>query len=50
LVHERKAVMDNDLTTITGVIALPVPVPPILEQAPENEDHRGAAVHLVSFF
>ncbi len=43
--------MENDLPTIAGVIALPVPVPPILEQALGDTDRaQGTPAHFIGMF
>jgi hypothetical protein len=43
--------MDDDLTTIDGVIALPVPVPPMLERALGYSDPaQGAPARLIGIF
>ncbi len=42
--------MDDDLVTIDGVRALPVPVPPMLERALAYADHaHGASARLICF-
>ena len=43
--------MDDELMAIDGVIALPVPVPPILEQALGDTDRaQGTPAHFISMF
>ncbi len=42
--------MDDELATIDGVRALPVPVPPMLERALASAEHaHGASARLICF-